>query len=579
MFKRQICIVLIASVLLSACPELLLAQTPSTDEYISEVTSRVALRDDLAQRREEAEYRKQQIDETIRKIADERPPSGVDAAQWRSEQDRKVQWLRQFQTKNDDTLSRYDSNLQSVDQKLDFDRRYVMQADDPALQQALGTMVGVAGTAFIPVAGRPTLSGLKASVTRSAMAHKLSGTNAALGNANTQAANLANSRASMTAPVKANWTQSTVNGKVVLTNSATGQTKTMGAAEVRSADGSQMVKNSQAFRKGDYFNSLYQTKANIDNSIAQLRHERGLAKNAKAQKALDSKIGELQAKKSQVESDLAQADADQVGKPKGSAMKNLAVSAAKWAAFSVALTVTMNAVDQLRQNDWDFKSIDWKMATAPLRTAEFWGGTAGSFAVSMALTAMIPGGTFVKALASIGGAAIGWQLGTGNLFDTDWTELGVTSLGATLGTMLGAFAGPVGMFLGGMAGHFLSSWLLGKVREWLSARAVTYGREDRAAYDYGNPYDPDGWDEQPIEQVHYDADDMKMLKSKLDETYMQIQRYSRLEKSDENDRALRHAWRQYEVYRKEMDRLQQSARFQDYDPRAQIGQQQGSESW
>lgn len=177
----------------------------------------------------------------------------------------------------------------------------------------------------------------------------------------------------------------------------------------------------------------------------------------------------------------------------------LGASAARWAAFSAGVAVTSRAVESWRRDG----SIDWGYATQDLRDWRFYTGTAGSFVGSMAasaavsgLASAIPGGHWVRALAAVGGAAVGWQVGSGNLSNTDWTQLAVTTVGATVGsvigasvgTMLGGIFGPVGMIAGGMIGHFLADWALRSVRSWLDTPTEAYsGRGDPYAGS-GDPY-------------------------------------------------------------------------------------------
>ena len=127
-----------------------------------------------------------------------------------------------------------------------------------------------------------------------------------------------------------------------------------------------------------------------------------------------------------------------------------------------------------------------KGAGAMLKEGWFWGGTAGSFVGSMAGTAIasaIPGGALIKTLFAVGGAAIGWQAGSGNLENTDWTKLGATTVGATVGAIAGgillSFLGPFGPMIGGMVGHVVAGWLVDKVRSWMAADNVTYARPEQ----------------------------------------------------------------------------------------------------
>jgi hypothetical protein len=149
----------------------------------------------------------------------------------------------------------------------------------------------------------------------------------------------------------------------------------------------------------------------------------------------------------------------------------------------MAITYGADVVTQLAHNGWDFKQVDWSQGLRPFATKEFWGGTAGSFVGSMAGTAIasaLPGGVLVKTLFAVGGAAIGWQAGSGNLAKTDWTQLAATTVGATLGSILGGtllpFLGPVGPIIGGIAGSYLADWALKKFREWGDRPHINFNR-------------------------------------------------------------------------------------------------------
>jgi len=493
MWRRYICSWLVLTLLVGLSPLPVLAQSytrpDDTDAYAADVTSRAALAQDLDKQRQEAEYRRQTIQESIRRLEAEQPPSGVDRSQWEQQRSERITWLQDYLKRNDETLARYNTSLSNVNTRLGADRQYIINSSDEELRQSLGTMIGVAGAAGIPIASRPTLGTLKASVGRSMMGMRLNSTTKALNTAMARQSALQTQAGGLTPPVRGQWTpEVNASGDLILRNG--NQTKNMGRAETRAADGS-TIRNEATYQKANYYQQLYDTRSGISHQLNQLKYERSVAKNAKAQKAIDSKIQQLETKKSQLEQDIAKHDSENVSHK--SVMKNLAVSAAKWAAFSAGMVVATDVFNQLRTNGWNVKAIDWAHAIAPLKTANFWGGTAGSFVGSMALTALVPGGAFARTLAGIAGAAIGWQVGTGNLFETDWLELGATSVGATIGAVLGSFLGPIGTFLGGMAGHLVASWLLGKVREWLHPGYTAYDPSKRDSYDYDPKTSAVGW--------------------------------------------------------------------------------------
>lgn len=190
----------------------------------------------------------------------------------------------------------------------------------------------------------------------------------------------------------------------------------------------------------------------------------------------------LDAKAQRLEAATEQYRADHQGQMAARA-KYLAGSAAKWAVFSAGIAVTSRAVESYRQTG----SIDWGYATQDLTNVKFWTGTGGAFLGSMAasalvsgITAGIPGGAFIRTFAAIGGAAVGFQAGSGNLATTDWTQLGVTTLGSTIGAIMGSAFGPIGTILGGMAGHFIADWALSKLRDFNAVPSEAYS--SRADY-------------------------------------------------------------------------------------------------
>jgi hypothetical protein len=500
------------------------------DSYVSDVTSRASLYQELEDKQREAQARRESIEAEISYLRSQTPPSGADSTLWYRAQNEQITSLNDYLYKNDDNISKYESSLKSVKTNLDNDRKFIMNSDDPDLQQSLGTLIGIAGIAGIPVMSRPTMGTLKASVGRSLMGTRLNSTTKALTKASATQSTLQANASAMTAPVKGTWTTHVAaNGDLVLQNGT--QTKNLGVkAQVKSANGT-MIDNQAGYAKAEHYTQIQNAKSGLSHSIETLKYERSVAKNAKAQKAIDSKIKELETKQTKLNEDIAKADSEKT--TTGSAMKNLAMSAAKWAAFSVALTITTRAFSELKANNWDFKAIDWGNVVEPLKTAEFWGGTAGSFAGSMLLTSLIPGGAFVKTLAGIGGAALGWQLGSGNLMETDWMELGVSSVGATIGATLGMALGPIGSFLGGMAGHYLSTWLLGWVRDKLHPGYSANDRTAQESYavdpsktyaDGVNLYrDADFGSEQTDEYGQYTSTDLTTLHQRMMELQTEMQ--------------------------------------------------------
>jgi hypothetical protein len=175
-------------------------------------------------------------------------------------------------------------------------------------------------------------------------------------------------------------------------------------------------------------------------------------------------------------------------------MKAVAASAVKWGGLSVGITLASNVATQFVQNKG---KVDWGSATDFLRDGKFWGGTAGGFVGAMAggaIAAAVPGGPFVKALLSIGGASVGHQIGSGQIGKTDWLGLGVTTLGSAAGTALGmSVGGPVGALVGGIAGQMLTQFVYDKVKDYLGRRGdsgpvAQYDQGPAQQQQQGSPY-------------------------------------------------------------------------------------------
>lgn len=571
MARRQIALVLVASLLGSVASPVILAQDygdsgaasrrgeaqyrpEEEQEFAGDVAGRVALKEDLEQRWAEAAARSERARSRMAQLQAAQPPAGADSADWYARRDREVQRLQSYLLSNDRSIGDFRRNLGGVYSQLERDRERLYSVRDEGLRQNLGTLLGVGGMAAIPLHARPTMGNLTGAIGRTVKGAQLNSVTKNIAASQTRSAALGDKLANMQAPTKNTWSVVEQNGRVYV-KGADGKLKDVGSATTKSANGTD-IKNDSAFRKGEYYNQLYGAKSTIQNQIDSLKFNRDQAKTLKAKDALDKRITELEGKKVQLERDIAEYDSTK--QSAGSQMKNLAKGAAKWAAFSVGITVASNAVQQLAANGWDPARIDWGAAIAPLKTAEFWGGTAGSFGVSMLASALIPGGAFVKTFGAIAGAAIGWQLGTGNLFQTDWTELTATTLGSTVGTLIGAaLGGPIGAFIGGVAGNYAATWILGKVREWLEARSEAFDPLSRERYQ--NAQDPPGYfrprvSEEPV--AGYRGSDPGELKARLDQAYARMLEYSRdtsqMEKFDRSRR-------EYMTLKAQLEEMQRAA--------------------
>lgn len=613
----------LAAQLLSLAPPTLLAASDyptggTRGEYLSDVQERVSLRQDLEGRWRQARYRRRQIETAIDQIRSEEAPASADMTEWYRERSARIRWLDDYLRRNEDNLIRYQANLGDVYDRLDGDRRFLQTTEDQQLKQALGSLVGIAGVAGIPIAARPALggavratpgqpapparasvssrgsikgggridtrvsasplappkrgllsrirgrgaataptnapktpqgqattqtggqAGARASGNAGASGSQTAGTRPGTTGANAQAnagGNAANGRGAPRASTAASdgWrTDINKKGNVVLRRGDrvidTGDKATFKEGKGRKAP---EVRNEAAWNRAEGLRQMYTSRDQASTAIRDLKAQ---AKSApkEARKSINQEIKRLQGEQKQLNKDIKAAEKGERGP---SAAKNMVKSAAKWALFSTALTVSMRAFDQLRENDWDISSIDWSDATAPLKTPEFWGGTAGSFGLSMLASAVIPGGTWMKTLGAIGGAAVGWQIGSGNLRHTDWAELGASTLGSTIGTILGSALGPVGAFLGGLAGHFLATWALGKVRDWLEEGSTSYSSDDRQVVDLDGDVTPYAGGGRSRDGPAAPTSDAATIKLRMDQIYRQIEALMRDPNAGPQERA------------------------------------------
>jgi len=105
----------------------------------------------------------------------------------------------------------------------------------------------------------------------------------------------------------------------------------------------------------------------------------------------------------------------------------------------------------------------------------FWGGLIGDLSLTMAVTAIapaIPGGIFVQTFAKVAAGFVGFELGSGNIKNTDWLSIGAQAAVSTA-VYLGAMAalGPMGIAFAPVIATVLSigaalatAYLLDKLR-------------------------------------------------------------------------------------------------------------------
>lgn len=468
------------------------------DYYASQVEQRVALRGSLEQQYQDAMKRQQEIQAQLDEIDRYQPKS-------QEEQDqlsRQRSQLREYFERNDTILGRTKERLTEVYNNLQADYTKVSNSTSPRLQQ-LGDVIGAAGaSSFVaPLAARPTVGELGASGGYLFNKARLGTVNVRIGadgtsglynRAATGLGNAAtNNAAAATQLQGTKWVKVGTPGDAgfrLQPQQANGQ---FAKGSLRPPEG---LSPTQQARWADNMVSLKGSHANITHDLNIAQRQLRATTSAKGKAILEARVKSLQSKQASLQGDINKFEAETAPQhtPKGQ-LKTMAISAGKWAAMSVGITIGANVVTQLSNNGWDPRAVDWKAATADIRTTQFWGGTAGSFLGSYGasiIASALPGGPFVKALAAVGGAAIGWQVGSGNLANTDWTQLGVTTVGATIGMLIGQAICPIpglGAILGGIAGNWLANKALGMVRDWLATPTSTSSSQDQT-YSYGDGY-------------------------------------------------------------------------------------------
>jgi hypothetical protein len=499
---------LVAAILLGPLAPVLSAQTsesyaltpgtPQYDAFVGQVRDRLAEREGLEDMYQRAAVRQQQMQADLAALQQRSVQPGGDPGAFQGQ----LQQLHRDIATNQGILERTQQKLTPVYKKLSDDQERIRRSGSTALSQQVGTLIGAGGAVVVPIWNRMTAADYGGMARYGAQRTHLRtvdfripryqniATNAGSRAANAEAA-LGNLRtvqwvpefpaeaighASEGSAVAAARGGSGSNVRLVPRDVATGEViaelkpiETSIPAKITNANG-QVIDNPNGIRAGSDLAQLYNTRTQITNEISatKLKISRGI--NNAQKDFFDNRVAGLEQKKAALETDIAKYQAENPSI--GSRFKGLAKDAGKWTLMSVGITLGANVIHQLSQNGWDPSRVQWGQTVSFLGDKSFWGGTAGSFIGSMAGSAIasaIPGGAFAKVFLSIGGAALGYQWGSGNLGRTDFLALGVTPAGSTAGYLLGmAIGGPIGAFLGGILGHFVSQFIYDKVKEMLT---------------------------------------------------------------------------------------------------------------
>jgi hypothetical protein len=141
-----------------------------------------------------------------------------------------------------------------------------------------------------------------------------------------------------------------------------------------------------------------------------------------------------------------------------------------------------------------------------LGTRQFWGGFAGDViatTLTMGVAAALPGPAFVKALLPVAAGFIGWEIGSGNLKNTDWASLSV-QIGAVAAVQMALTAALVAVpgagliaAVGGAAAGIAAGMLFEKLRAQPTSDFRPQAQEAKPARTAGES--PRSWGSRPPE--------------------------------------------------------------------------------
>jgi len=141
--------------------------------------------------------------------------------------------------------------------------------------------------------------------------------------------------------------------------------------------------------------------------------------------------------------------------------KTIGNPAGKWCSFAVLATVLIYLIEGLAERNGAMGAINWKELRSSLYNGKFWGGVLGSLVgawIAEALAATLPPAFRIPMV--LASASVSWQIGSGNVAETDWSHLIVTTIGSMLTmSVAGAImASPPGwaLFLVGVVGYVLA---------------------------------------------------------------------------------------------------------------------------
>ena len=120
-----------------------------------------------------------------------------------------------------------------------------------------------------------------------------------------------------------------------------------------------------------------------------------------------------------------------------------------WGWKSLIVAATSAAASEFHASRTEGRVYDLNNVYNFVKQPKFWGGLAGDLTLTYIITRLapaIPGGIFVQTLATVAAGFVGFELGSGNIRNTDWLSIGIQSVvatGAYLGTA--ALIGAIGL--------------------------------------------------------------------------------------------------------------------------------------
>jgi len=207
-----------------------------------------------------------------------------------------------------------------------------------------------------------------------------------------------------------------------------------------------------------YQGQLAQARARIDIASSELSGLKLKAQANQASSADLSRIKDLQSNLPKYEKAYQSLEEQtKLASSSKSSVREFTGNAAKFALTSVGIRAGINVLSQAVSGE----GVDLGKALGFMGDPTFWTGTAGSFLGATLFTAIgnavLPGsGAIMSALPGFLGAAVGYEVGSGNADRTNWTQLiASTAVSAAAFALIG---GPLGIGASILAGMLVNKF-------------------------------------------------------------------------------------------------------------------------